>query len=91
MLIMYKSCAHYHEEYALCSLLWFMKRAVQGVLVHVVLFPSYHQVLLLYFCTVSVACMRCSKAGGKVDVSETLWTSIQEAAGSNPSRDTSHS
>jgi len=25
---MNKSCAHYHEEYALCSLLWFIKHAL---------------------------------------------------------------
>jgi hypothetical protein len=32
--------------------------------------------------------MRCSKADGKVGVSATLWTSIQEAVGSNRGRET---
>jgi len=35
--------------------------------------------------------MRFSKAGVKVGMSATLWTSIQETVGSNLGRDTSYS
>jgi hypothetical protein len=90
MLIMNKSCAHYHEKYALCSLLWFIKHALYGVLVQVVLFPLFSKFFYFTFCTVAVAYMRCSKARGKVGMSTTLWTSIQETVGSNPRGDTSY-